>query len=33
MTTYTATHAGQTFTRKSDRTYTHLVLAKPSAED
>lgn len=27
MTKYTATHEGQTFTRKSDRTYTHVVVA------
>ena len=24
----TVTHAGQTFTRRTDRTYTHLILAK-----
>lgn len=28
--TYTATYAGQTFTRKSDRIYTHVVIATPS---
>lgn len=27
MSKYTATHLGQTFTRKSDRTYTHTVLS------
>lgn len=25
-TTYTATHDGQTFTRKTNRTYTHAVI-------
>lgn len=28
MSTYTATHAGQTFTRKSSRIYTHVVIAR-----
>lgn len=28
---YTATHAGQTFTRKSHRTYSHAVVVVPDA--
>lgn len=28
--TYTATHAGQTFTRNSHRTYTHAVVIADS---
>jgi hypothetical protein len=28
MTKYSATVAGQTFTRKSERTYTHVVVAR-----
>lgn len=29
-TTYTAAHQGQTFTRKSNRTYTHAVVVVPA---
>ena len=32
MTKYTVTFNGQTFTRKSERTYTHLVLATSNLE-
>ena len=28
MKTLTATHEGQTFKRKTDRNYTHVVIAK-----
>lgn len=30
MTKYTATYNGQTFTRKTDRVYTHTVVSKPA---
>lgn len=29
---YTATHAGQTFTRRTARTYTHVVIARLTTE-
>lgn len=32
MAKLTATHAGQTFTRKTDRTYQFVVVSKPSSE-
>ena len=31
--TYTATYAGQVFTRTTHRTYTHLVIARRSIDD